>query len=130
KALAAGVRKESLDLRVLAQFDVRVTERLGKSAALGVHLAGPGVGERVPGRRRALEPGLDVDSEGQGEGMQVNRLHSLADARDRGFVRNRPERKGRRVTRLGRVEAQRATDLIKPLRPRVPGLEFVVGKWP
>lgn len=130
KALAADVEKEPLDLGVLAQFDVRVTERLGKPAALGVHLAGPRVGKGVPWRWRALEPGLDVDAEGQGKGMQINRLHSLANARDRGFIGNRPERKRRRVMRLGLVEAQRAMDLIEPFRACVPGLEFFIGEWP
>ena len=129
-ALAVGLDENAFRLRADAKLDIRMRERRLEAAGLGVHLAAARIGKRVPRRRRALQPGFDVDAERQRERMQADALHALANGGDRRFVGDRRMRIGRRMRGLGRIVAERAAHLIERLGAAVPGLHLLVGERP
>ena len=62
--------------------------------------------------------------------MQTGAFHTLANSRDRGFIRNWGERERLGMMGLCFVKPQRAAHLVKLLSLSVPRLQFVVCKRP
>jgi hypothetical protein len=129
-ALAVRTDKQSLDGRILSQFDISVSKSFAETTGFGVHLAGPRVGKSVPRRLRPREPLFEVDAERKGKGAQSDALQTLPDLGDRRLVGNRTIRVRRGMPGFGRVEAETAADVVESLGQGVPGFEFVVGKGP
>lgn len=75
-ALAVWLDKQPFDVSVGAKLDVGIRQRFFDAADLGVHLAVPGVGKRVPRRFPALQPFVEVDAERQGERVQADALQA------------------------------------------------------
>src|SRR5258708_2936201 len=107
-----------------------MSERRGKTAGLSIHFSRPRIWKRVPGRGRAFQPGVDVDTERERRRMQPRSPQSLPGCRDGRFVRD-----GRQGIRCGMVwfrglVTEHAADAIQAFGLCVPRLQLVVIERP
>ena len=84
---------------------------------LAVALGAGRVGKGVPGRRRPLQPAVEVDPERQRRRRDAGRLQPRPHVGDARLVRHRRKRIASRVSRLGRVLLGVAMDASRAPRP-------------